>query len=38
LDNVTDLPAGLDKASLRRAMDSHILAKGELMGRYQRKR
>lgn len=36
LDIVPDLPAGATKAQLLQAMDGHILAQGELMGRYGR--
>jgi Raf kinase inhibitor-like YbhB/YbcL family protein len=38
LDSDIELPPGLDKKSLRQAMESHILARGELMGVYQRGR
>ncbi len=31
-----DLPAGMDKGSLRKAMEGHILAQTELIGTYQR--
>jgi Raf kinase inhibitor-like YbhB/YbcL family protein len=36
LDKALDLPAGLDKPSLQKAMKGHIVAEGELMGTYQR--
>lgn len=36
LDAELDLKAGSDKASLQKAMEQHILAKGSLMGRYQK--
>ena len=36
LDLELDLPAGAAKAALLRAMDGHILAQTELIGRYQR--
>ena len=36
LDTKLDLPAGVTKADVEKAMDRHILAKGELMGRYGR--
>jgi Raf kinase inhibitor-like YbhB/YbcL family protein len=36
LDQLLDLPEGLDKAGLLRAMQGHIMAQGELMGTYQR--
>lgn len=36
LDVVPDLPAGATKAQLLEAMEGHILAQGELMGRYGR--
>lgn len=36
LNTALDLPAGLTKAELLRAMEGHILATGELIGKYQR--
>lgn len=36
LDASLDLAEGADKQALKDAMDSHILAKGTLMGRFQR--
>jgi Raf kinase inhibitor-like YbhB/YbcL family protein len=36
LDTVLDLTPGANKAELERAMDRHILAYGELLGRYSR--
>ena len=36
LDAKLDLPAGATKANLERAMEGHILSKGELMGKYGR--
>ncbi len=36
LDTKLDLPPGVSKADLESAMKGHILAKGELMGRYGR--
>jgi Raf kinase inhibitor-like YbhB/YbcL family protein len=36
LDKALDLPDGLDKPSLHKAMKGHIVAEGELMGTYQR--
>ena len=36
LDASLDLEAGADKKALQEAMKPHILAKGSLMGRYQR--
>lgn len=36
LDNSLDLEAGVDKKALQQAMEPHILAKGSLMGRYQK--
>lgn len=38
LDKKLNLPPGASKAQLIGAMDGHILAKGELIGRYQRQR
>ena len=37
LDEYLNLPAGLTKAQLLKSMEGHILAKGELMGKYKRK-
>jgi Raf kinase inhibitor-like YbhB/YbcL family protein len=36
LDKKLDLPAGATKADVEKAMNGHILAKGELMGKYGR--
>jgi len=36
LDRMLDLGPGVTKAGLLKAMEGHILAKGELMGRYKR--
>lgn len=36
LDSELDLKAGSDKKTLLQAMQKHILAKGSLMGRYQK--
>lgn len=36
LDTKLDLPAGATKADVERAMAGHIMAKGELMGKYGR--
>lgn len=36
LDTKLDLPAGATRANVERAMEGHILAKGELMGKYGR--
>ncbi|MER3473797.1 MAG: YbhB/YbcL family Raf kinase inhibitor-like protein [Armatimonadota bacterium] len=36
LDTLLDLPAGSSKAQLLKAMDGHVLAEGQLMGRYGR--
>ena len=36
LDTVMDLKPGATKAQLLKAMEGHILAKGQLMGRYRR--
>lgn len=36
LDNVLDLPHGASRQQLEKAMQGHILAKSELMGRYGR--
>lgn len=38
LDQVLDLPPGTSKAEVFSAMQNHILATGELMGRYSRQR
>ncbi len=36
LDTVLNLPAGATKAELLKAMEGHILAHGQLMGKYRR--
>lgn len=36
LDAVLSLPAGATKAELLKAMEGHIVAQGQLIGRYQR--
>ncbi len=36
LDTMIDLDAGITKAELLEAMEGHILAQGQLMGRYKR--
>ena len=36
LDTVLNLPAGATKAELREALQGHVLAQGQLMGRYKR--
>jgi len=36
LDKILDLPAGAKKADLEKAMERHILAKGQLLGKYKR--
>jgi len=36
LDKVLDTEPGLTKAQLLKAMEGHVLAQGQLMGRYQR--
>jgi Raf kinase inhibitor-like YbhB/YbcL family protein len=36
LDAQLDLPAGASKPQLERAMEGHVLARGELMGKYGR--
>ena len=36
LDTELDLPVGADKKTLQQAMEPHIIAKGTLMGRYER--
>lgn len=38
LDTSLDLPVGTRKKDLHTAMDGHIIAKGSLMGRYERKK
>ncbi|MCX6258096.1 MAG: YbhB/YbcL family Raf kinase inhibitor-like protein [Bacteroidia bacterium] len=38
LDVLLDIKAGLSKADLLKAIQGHILAEGELMGKYQRSR
>ena len=37
LDTMLDLPDGSRKASLVAAMDGHVLAEGQLMGKYRRR-
>jgi Raf kinase inhibitor-like YbhB/YbcL family protein len=37
LDKILDLDSGAKKADLERAMAGHILAQGQLMGKYSRK-
>lgn len=37
LDKTLDLVPGADKKTLQQAMEPHILAKGTIMGRYQKK-
>lgn len=36
IDSVLKLDAGATKAAVMRAMEGHVIAKGELMGKYQR--
>jgi Raf kinase inhibitor-like YbhB/YbcL family protein len=36
LDTVLSLPAGATRAELLRAIEGHILAQGQLMGKYKR--
>ena len=36
LDSVLDLAAGVSKADLLKAMQGHVLAEGQLMGKYKR--
>lgn len=36
LDDMLDLPSGSTKEELERAMEGHILGKGELMGNYKK--
>jgi hypothetical protein len=36
LDTILDLPEGASKKQLEKAMEGHILAKGELVGTYKR--
>lgn len=36
LDAMLDLPAGATKKDLEKAMEGHILAQGQLMGKYKR--
>jgi len=37
LDSTLDLPESTKKKQLEKAMEGHVLAKGELMGRYERR-
>jgi Raf kinase inhibitor-like YbhB/YbcL family protein len=37
LDTIVDLKPGATKAQLLKAMESHVLAQGQLMGTYQRR-
>lgn len=37
LDTMLDLPSSTKKADLLKAMDGHVLAEGQLMGKYSRK-
>jgi len=36
LEHFLELPAGSDKTSVEKAMERHIIARGELIGRYKR--
>jgi Raf kinase inhibitor-like YbhB/YbcL family protein len=36
LDTIVDLPSGASKADLQEAMQDHVLAQAELIGRYRR--
>lgn len=36
LDNSLDIEPGADRQALEKAMESHILAKGNIMGRYEK--
>lgn len=36
LDSMLDIPAGITKFQLEKAMEGHILARGQLMGKYSR--
>jgi Raf kinase inhibitor-like YbhB/YbcL family protein len=38
LDAVLNLPSGVDRADLNRAMEGHVIAEATLMGTYQRRR
>ena len=38
LDSDLDIPAGSDKKTLQDAMKNHVLASGELMGHYQKRK
>ena len=38
LDTILNLPVGADKKTLQEAMQDHILAKAELIGKYDRKK
>ena len=35
LDTMLDVPAGADRDQLLEAMNGHVIAKGQLMGKYQ---
>jgi Raf kinase inhibitor-like YbhB/YbcL family protein len=37
LDTELDLQAGADEKKLKNAMQGHVIAEGELMGKYQRR-
>ncbi|NNL43693.1 MAG: YbhB/YbcL family Raf kinase inhibitor-like protein, partial [Desulfobacterales bacterium] len=36
LDTILDLPAGIDKKQLLKAMEGHIIDQAQLMGKYKR--
>ena len=36
LDTTLDVPEGIDKAALLKAMEGHVIAEGELIGTYER--
>jgi hypothetical protein len=38
LDRQLELPSGAKRSQLDAAMQGHVVAKGELMGRYSRKK
>ncbi|MHC4386947.1 MAG: YbhB/YbcL family Raf kinase inhibitor-like protein [Planctomycetota bacterium] len=38
LDTMLDLPAGATKPELEKAIEGHILAQGQLMGKYTREK